>query len=343
MWATGWFRTISLSRGYLARELSALTSRGATVNIVADADMSPSTAWDSLSAIDLVRFDAVVLILGGLEVFTLMPAGLYRRRLTELLVKLHDAAPASLSVFLVETGVPLLSGIPPIMRGLVAKQADAMNTQIRHLAESQSNTTFIDFDSQRGVITTLTGRSYYRKWADLIAPPVAAVLNDEARRMRPALVDEEVRQRSVDALDIDSAPQNELDQIVTDARALFGTAGASVTIIDHDVQLTRAATGMPNEPMPRDISICNHTIQRAEIFVVEDTTTDPRFADSVWVDGERIRFYAGYPVESVDGQRIGALCVVDTSPRNFTDTDAALLRQLAHRVQASLWGDRVSR
>ncbi len=49
------------------------------------------------------------------------------------------------------------------------------------------------------------------------------------------------------------------------------------------------------------------------------------------------------PVESPDGHRIGALCVIDREPRTFSDTDAALLRQLALRVQSVLWGNRVLR
>ncbi len=50
-----------------------------------------------------------------------------------------------------------------------------------------------------------------------------------------------------------------------------------------------------------------------------------------------IRFYAGYPIESPDGHRIGALCVMDPQPQRFTDQDSALLRQIAHQVQLRLW------
>ena len=156
-------------------------------------------------------------------------------------------------------------------------------------------------------------------------------------------MDEESRQQSVDALDLDLGPDAELDLIIENARDLFGASGASVTFIDRDVQLTKAAIGMPSDPIPRSVSICNLTIQGAGVFVVEDTMSDPRFVDSVWSDGERIRFYAGYPVESPGGQRVGALAVVDNRPRGFSDTDATLLRQLALRVQSVLWGTRPAR
>jgi GAF domain-containing protein len=50
-----------------------------------------------------------------------------------------------------------------------------------------------------------------------------------------------------------------------------------------------------------------------------------------------VRFYAGYPLEAPDGRRVGALCIVDTSPRSFSKREAALLRGLTLRVQHELW------
>jgi hypothetical protein len=50
-----------------------------------------------------------------------------------------------------------------------------------------------------------------------------------------------------------------------------------------------------------------------------------------------VRFYAGYPIESPDGQRVGLLCIMDSQPRQFTTTDAAILRSRALQVQQSVW------
>ena len=329
--------------GHLARELSAVTGRGATVNVIGNSDMSPSTTWAHLESVDLSRFDALVLTLGGLETMTLMPPELWRRQLDELLDKLVTATPASLEIFVVETGVPLLTGLPKGVRRVVGRHATAINAEARAATEGRSRTTFVAFDPAVGDLATLTGRSTYRDWAELIAPAVARVLDDDVRTRHPVTVDEALRQEALDSLDLDAVPDEELDRIVANARDLFGAAGASVTIIDHDMQRTKAAIGMPSSPIPRSLSICDQTIRRAELFVVEDTMTDPRVAGSPWATGERVRFYAGYPVESPDGQRIGALCVVDTAPRAFSDTDAALLRQLALRVQSALWGHRAAR
>jgi hypothetical protein len=305
--------------------------------------MSPLTTRATLAALELSRFDAVILTLGGLEALTLMPARLWRRQLRELLAEMHRVAPASLAIFLVETGAPLLAGLPIGVRKLVWRTMGRLNAQTAELCAEFNNTTFVAFAPTQGDVSTLTGRMTYHGWAKLIAPAVARVLHGEARIRHPDTVDEALRQLSLDALDLDGVPNDELDQIVANARDLLGASGASVTIIDHDVQRTKAAIGMPSTPIPREISICDLTIRHAEVLVVEDTMTDPRLAGSPWADGIQARFYAGYPVESPDGQRIGALCVIDTAPHSFSDTDAALLRQLALRVQSVLWGHRVSR
>lgn len=329
--------------GHLARALSGLTGRGASVDIVGRRDMAPSNTRTYLAGLDLARFDALVLTLGGLEALTLMPPALWSRQLRDLLVELQSMAPASLEVFVVEIGMPLLDGLPLGVRSLVAHQTALLNRQTELLCAEFGRTTYVAFAPAQGDVSTLTGRTTYQGWAELIAPAVADVLDSEVRTRAALSVDEEARLHAIDSLDLDYASSAELDAIVENARDLFGASGASVTIIDHDLQKTRAAIGMPRTPLPRSDAICDLTIRADEVFVVEDTMTDPRLAHSMWADGTLARFYAGYPVESPDGQRIGALCIVDTTPRTFSDTDAALLRQLALRVQAALWGNRVSR
>jgi GAF domain-containing protein len=72
--------------------------------------------------------------------------------------------------------------------------------------------------------------------------------------------------------------------------------------------------------------------------VVPDALADERFRDNPLVLGEpHIRFYAGYPVESPSGERIGALCVFDPEPRRADDVDTVLLREFALMMQSELW------
>ena len=135
-----------------------------------------------------------------------------------------------------------------------------------------------------------------------------------------------------------SDPDAIVDRIVEMARDMLGVPAASLTIIDHDRQWMMSASGIPAEDIPRTEAICNTTIQTPGVFIVEDASDDPEFQNASWVAGdEHIRSYAGYPVEAPGGQRVGALCVMDRSPRHFTPDDVATLRDLALRAQHELW------
>jgi GAF domain-containing protein len=180
----------------------------------------------------------------------------------------------------------------------------------------------------------------YERWADAIAPAIALRLDPRLHARRPAeRVDERARQSALDALGVvDSGIDERVDRIARMARDLLGASGASVTFLDHDRQWIKSAVSMSPNDMARADSFCNTTISRSRLFVVEDAARDEVFSGHPWVVGQdHVRFYAGYPLEAPEGARVGALCVVDTKPRQFSRTEAALLRELALRVQALLW------
>ena len=89
----------------------------------------------------------------------------------------------------------------------------------------------------------------------------------------------------------------------------------------------------------RDISFCGYTIMKPELFVIEDASLDPRFADNPLVTGEpHIRFYAGAPLSAPNGHRIGTLCVVDTVPRKLGAVELSILESLRSLLNETLAG-----
>jgi hypothetical protein len=52
------------------------------------------------------------------------------------------------------------------------------------------------------------------------------------------------------------------------------------------------------------------------------------------VAGGPARFYAGHPVSTADGWRIGSLCLIDDRPRTFTEDDERDLQRLAAQVRS---------
>ena len=66
-------------------------------------------------------------------------------------------------------------------------------------------------------------------------------------------------------------------------------------------------------------------------MVVPDATKDDRFKDNPLVTGgPKIRFYAGAPLISPEGARLGSLCVIDTKPHpDFTFKQKEMLQSFA--------------
>jgi GAF domain-containing protein len=67
-----------------------------------------------------------------------------------------------------------------------------------------------------------------------------------------------------------------------------------------------------------------------DTLVVPDTKKDKKFSDNPMVTGKPfIRFYAGAPVMSADGEPVGVFCIKDTKPRKFSKQDEEVLMGLA--------------
>jgi len=74
---------------------------------------------------------------------------------------------------------------------------------------------------------------------------------------------------------------------------------------------------------------------------VHDASSDPRFADSPLVTGPPgIRFYAGVPLVSIEGETIGTLCVIDRQPRTLNESQRVALAALAEITMELLEGRR---
>ncbi len=137
------------------------------------------------------------------------------------------------------------------------------------------------------------------------------------------------RLRGLGILDTEAEP---LFDALTKAAALaVGVPIALVTLVDSERQWFKSNIGLDGTTQtPRDVAFCSYTILEDDVFVVPDATVDPRFTRNPLVTGNpEIRFYAGAPITLKDGLRMGALCVIDRKPHEFTSTQAAILKQLA--------------
>jgi len=130
---------------------------------------------------------------------------------------------------------------------------------------------------------------------------------------------------------LDTLPEEAFDRLTRLAARLFGTPTALVTFVDEERQWFKSCFGLDFNETPRSESFCAHAIQQAEVMIVPDATRDVRFRNNPRVTYHPgIRFYAGSPLITPDGFRIGSLCVISPEPREtFSAEDAARLEDLA--------------
>ena len=137
---------------------------------------------------------------------------------------------------------------------------------------------------------------------------------------------------------LDTLPERDFDDLVLLATQVCGMPIALVSLVDADRQWFKARIGLTAQETPRDIAFCAQAIDTpGQVFVVEDASTDARFADNPLVTGEpHVRFYAGAPIVDPEGQALGTVCVIDTKKRDFDATERRCLAALARHASLLL-------
>jgi hypothetical protein len=140
---------------------------------------------------------------------------------------------------------------------------------------------------------------------------------------------------------LDTPAEERFDRVVRLAKRIFDVPTVAVNLIDQDRQFTKSGVGLDaGTNIPRDIAFCPRTIETGAPFVVPDARRDPDWSDNPLVTGDMgIRFYAGAPLAAPGGELVGALCLIDSEPRDLSPTDHALLEDLARWVEVELAAD----
>jgi diguanylate cyclase (GGDEF)-like protein len=150
--------------------------------------------------------------------------------------------------------------------------------------------------------------------------------------------DEQSRLRTLESLNIlDTFHEERFDRLTRLASRLFDVPMAVVTLVDDKRQWFKSCIGLNVSETARDVSFCGHAILSDEVLVVPDTKKDLRFADNPLVVSEpHIRFYAGCPIKSVNGSRLGTLAIIDSKARTLSMQDLNILKDLASMVEREL-------
>ena len=321
--------------GHLARQLSAITGRGADIDVVADSEVTIQGSLARLQELNLWRYDAILLTIGVNNALLLTSVRVWRTAIRELLRYVTEHVPSSTRVLVV--AVPPIKALDTLSRlssWIADHHSAVLNRETRRIVANYPSITFVPF-SPLATADDVRFRSAatYQQWAALIVTPLSQQLGDEPRHERVDFSpDEQVRQAALDALGIvGTEPEERFDRIARLASQLFGTASA-ITFVDHDRHWTKAQVGWQHSEIPRQGSCATVALRSAGVYAVEDLDRE----DDI-VDHFGLRFYAGYAIESGFGDRVGVLSVFSAEPRRWSHGESELLRDLALQVQRELW------
>jgi len=152
----------------------------------------------------------------------------------------------------------------------------------------------------------------------------------------PSLIpdNESLRLEAVKRYEILDTPRDgAFDRITFLASKIFNVPISTVTIVDSDRIWFKSAQGLEAEQIDRDPGLCASAILVDEPWVVEDAKMDPRTLENPLVLGDLgLRFYAGVPLVTGDGYKLGMLNIIDQQPRELSEDELSILQELSKIV-----------
>lgn len=125
----------------------------------------------------------------------------------------------------------------------------------------------------------------------------------------------------------------ELQEIVSLAAEICQTPIALITLLDKDIQYIKFSVGIDLDKTASEDTFCSYVIQQDDVMIVPDIAQDERFSDSPLVSKKsNIRFYAGSPLTTRNGDNVGCLCVIGYEVKQLSSIQVRMLKLLSAQV-----------
>jgi lysophospholipase L1-like esterase len=317
--------------GCLARELSLLSGRGVTVDLVTDPLMTAERAATLVQDLLVWRYDYVFILLGTSDTTRLTSISTWRRAMSKLLT--FVTAELAVSAHIVVASIAPFTGIKQVtwpFSTIIARRLEALNEVTEELCVGLPRLRYVEIVGPNPSAM----KNSYALLATQLVGALARVLSDEAQI-------EGVRehQRIDTASPTDAAPEDTLGMVRELVRRAFQLENASVAVLEGNRQWRIDSSGTTLEETKGSSVFAESALHSNDVIIVRDTRKDRRFPrEPLIVDAPTMRFYAGFPIETPLGVRVGNLCVTHPTRRiKGNDVDVVALRQLSKIALLDLW------
>ncbi len=144
-----------------------------------------------------------------------------------------------------------------------------------------------------------------------------------------------------DTMLLDSAPEEAFDRLTRLATMTVHAPVSLVSLVDKNRQFFKSCIGL-NEPWssaretPLSHSFCQYVVASREPLIINDARQHPWVKDNLAIRDLNVGAYAGIPIATRDGRILGSFCVIDTKPRQWTDEEIGILKDLAASVMTEI-------
>lgn len=122
---------------------------------------------------------------------------------------------------------------------------------------------------------------------------------------------------------LDSPRDQAFDQLVQNWARMLEVPLALVSLVDSERQFFKARVGLIPEPYasaretPLSHSFCKYVVASGMPFFVNDSREHPLVRGNLAIIDLGFIAYAGLPFVTPDGHVLGALCFIDSKPREW--------------------------
>tara|TARA_R100001143_G_C3360945_1_gene135553 strand:+ start:13754 stop:14956 length:1203 start_codon:yes stop_codon:yes gene_type:complete len=123
------------------------------------------------------------------------------------------------------------------------------------------------------------------------------------------------------------------DRLAALAALICNAPVAFIKLVGRDKQYVKASFGSEGSTMPRSAGICQYTIMQDDVLEIRDSLEHEIFKNDPNLPGpDKLRFYAGVPLKTPEGYKVGTLCVIDKTPGKLSDSQKEAIKTLADEI-----------
>lgn len=131
---------------------------------------------------------------------------------------------------------------------------------------------------------------------------------------------------------MDTPPEISYDQLAYLAAISCETPVALISFVDHERQWFKSSYGLHIHEIPKHTSMCLKTLEQDGVIVIPDMRENKEYADNYYVTEKKFVFYAGVPIVSCQGHKLGTLCVLDWKRHDLSAAQVATIKILASQI-----------